>query len=42
LIVVERSTPIADVRRKLEEQLAQQLDILEDNQMNVSLCFIEV
>ncbi|CAF0812360.1 unnamed protein product [Adineta steineri] len=31
LISVERSATIADVRRQLEEQLAQQLDILEDS-----------
>ncbi len=39
LIVVERSTTIPDLRRQLEEQLAQQLNILEnsrDNQINVS------
>jgi hypothetical protein len=29
LVVVERSTTIADVRRLLEEQLAKQLDVLE-------------
>ncbi|CAF3963649.1 unnamed protein product, partial [Rotaria sordida] len=31
LIVVKRSTTIADVRRQLEEQLTQQLDILENS-----------
>jgi len=39
LIVVERSTTIPDLRRQLEEQLAQQLNILEnsrDNQISVS------
>ncbi len=43
LIVVERSTTIADIRRELEEQLARQLDILENsrnNQINVSYCFV--
>ncbi|CAF0783507.1 unnamed protein product [Adineta steineri] len=34
LISVERSATIADVRRQLEEQLAQQLDILEDSITN--------
>ncbi len=36
LVVVERSTTMANVRRQLEEQLAQQLDLLENNQINVS------
>ena len=36
LVVVERSTNMADLRRQLEEQLAQQLDLLENNQINVS------
>ncbi len=36
LIVVERSTTMANIRRQLEEQLAQQLDLLENNQINVS------
>jgi len=36
LVVVERSTTMADIRRQLEEQLAQQLDLLENNQINVS------
>ncbi len=35
-MVVERSTNMADVRRQLEERLAQQLDLLEINQINVS------
>jgi predicted nucleotidyltransferase len=39
LVVVERSTTIVDLRRQLEEQLAQQLDLLENNQINVSFCF---
>ncbi|CAF0798722.1 unnamed protein product [Rotaria sordida] len=34
LIVVKRSTTIADVRRQLEEQLTQQLDILENSTNN--------
>lgn len=37
LIVVERSTTLTEIRRQLEEQLAKQLDLLETNQMNVSL-----
>lgn len=39
LIVVDRSTTINEVRQKLEEQLAQQLDLLENSinkQINVS------
>ncbi len=31
LVVVQRSATIADVRRQLEEQLARQLDLLENS-----------
>ena len=34
LIVVDRSASMADVRRQLEEQLSQQLDILENRSSN--------
>ena len=33
LIVVERSTSMADVRRQLDEQLTQQLDLLESSSL---------
>lgn len=36
LVIVEPSTTIADLRRQLDDQLTQQLDILDSNR-NVSI-----